>query len=82
MNDLKQRSADTKHLLEICPSLENRLAEKFDDMLWQLMQNAAEKTHLSLEVSFWHPDDLAICSEADLRLSFLALVYYPRSRVA
>jgi hypothetical protein len=49
LQDMKLRSVDTNRLLEICPGLENRLAGQFDDMLWKLMQNAADKTHLSME---------------------------------
>ena len=42
---------DTKmlRLLEICPGLESRLAVQFDDMLWDLMQNAARQTYLSMK---------------------------------
>ena len=43
------RSVDTGLMLGICPGLENCLSNKFDDMLWMLMQNAAEKTHVSME---------------------------------
>ena len=43
------RSIDTSRLIEICPGLENCLVDKFDVMLWMLMQNAAEKTHVSME---------------------------------
>lgn len=47
---MRQRSVDTNRLLEICPGLENRISGSFDEMLWLLMQKAADKTHLSLEV--------------------------------
>lgn len=47
--DMKIRSVDTSLMMEICPRLENRLSDMFDDMLWMLMQNAAEKTHVSME---------------------------------
>lgn len=46
---MKQRSPNTNRLLEICPGLDNHLSEFYDDMLWKLMQNAANSTHLSLE---------------------------------
>ena len=46
---MKQQSVDTDRLLEICPGLDNRLSDKFDDMLWLLMQHAADSLHLSLE---------------------------------
>ncbi|KAL7554148.1 hypothetical protein ACHAWF_018970 [Thalassiosira exigua] len=49
LKDMKQRSVDTNRLLEICPGLENAITDRFDDMLWLLMQNAADNTHLSLE---------------------------------
>lgn len=47
--DIKMRSVDTSRIIEICPGLESCLAAKFDDMLWILMQNAAEKTHVAME---------------------------------
>ena len=47
--DMKRRSIDAVRLLEICPRIDSCLTEKFDDMLWLLMKNAADKTHLSLE---------------------------------
>ncbi len=43
------RSVDTSRIIEICPGLENCLAAKFDDMLWIMMQNAAEKTHVAMD---------------------------------
>ncbi len=49
---MKLRSVDIQRLLEICPGLENRLSGQFDDMLWELMQNAAENTQLSIEPKF------------------------------
>ena len=49
LHDMKLRSVDTERLLEICPGLDSRLSGEFDDMLWKLMQNAADKTHLSME---------------------------------
>jgi len=47
--DMKMRSVEAGRLLGICPGLENILSGHFDDMLWMLMQNAAEKTHVSME---------------------------------
>lgn len=47
--DMQMRSVETSRLLEICPGLENSLMCQFDDMLWTLMQTAAEKTHVSME---------------------------------
>lgn len=47
--------------------VERYLAQHFDDVLWELMKNAAEKTHLSLEPMYstvnpnlptFHPTDL------------------------
>ena len=49
IKDVKQRSVDGNRLLEICPGLENHLTDKFDEMVWTLMTNAADKTHVSLE---------------------------------
>ena len=46
---MKLRSKDFERLIEVCRGLEDRLSGQFDDMLWKLMQNAADKTHLSME---------------------------------
>lgn len=48
---LKDISAlpDMKHLFDICPGMENFVTNKFDDMVWALMENAAATTHLAIE---------------------------------
>ena len=40
---------ETKHLFDICPSMESFVTNKFDDMVWALMENAAATTHLAIE---------------------------------
>ena len=49
MKDMKLRSVNTDRLIEICPGLENRLTDRFDDMVWQLMKHAADNMHLGME---------------------------------
>ena len=43
---------ETSRLIEICPGLEQRLIDEFDERLWDLLEVAADKTHLSLEPMF------------------------------
>lgn len=52
LEDTKLRSIENARSLEICHGLENQLFKEFDDMLWKLMTNAADKTHVSLEPMF------------------------------
>ena len=47
-----KRCVDSNRLLEVCPGLERRLTDEFDERLWMLMETAADKTHLSLEPMF------------------------------
>lgn len=48
--DLKQGSSNTsKYLNLVPPAIETYLITKFDDMVWSLMETAANKTHISLE---------------------------------
>ena len=50
--DTKKRSVEHARCLEICHRLEQQLCDKYDEMLWNLMNNAANKTHVSLEPMF------------------------------
>jgi hypothetical protein len=43
------RDTNTSQLLKNCPFLKNHLKNTFDEMIWDIMNNAANKTHLSLE---------------------------------
>ena len=40
---------ETKHLFDICPGMESFVTNKFDDMVWALMETAAATTHLAIE---------------------------------
>lgn len=50
--DTKKRSVEMARCLEICRGLEQKLHDEFNEMLWDLMNNAADKTHVSLEPMF------------------------------
>jgi len=50
IHDLKQGSADVSIKFKLLPDgIESHLVTKFDNMVWNLMENAANKTHVSLE---------------------------------
>lgn len=49
LQDMTYRDANTSQLLKSCPLLKTHLKNTFDDMIWDIMNNAAERTHLSLE---------------------------------
>ena len=50
MFELKQGSSNTsKKLSLVPPAVESYLITKFDDMVWSLMETAANKTHVALE---------------------------------
>ncbi len=40
---------ETKHLFEICPGMESFVTNQFDDMVWSLMETAADSIHLAIE---------------------------------
>lgn len=40
---------ETKHLFDICPGVENFVTNKFDDMVWTLLETAAASAHLAIE---------------------------------
>jgi hypothetical protein len=40
---------ETKHLFDICPGMESFVTNKFDDMVWELLESAAASTHLAIE---------------------------------
>lgn len=49
LQEVKCNSFNANSLIELCPEMEDHLAVKFDDMLWSLMEHAANNTHLALE---------------------------------
>jgi hypothetical protein len=49
LQDISYRDPDTSQLFKNCPLIKNHLNNKFDEMIWELMSNAADQTHSSLE---------------------------------
>eukprot|EP00804_Cyclotella_cryptica_P002740 CCRYP_009637-RA/>CCRYP_009637-RA protein AED:0.03 eAED:0.02 QI:0/0/0/1/1/1/4/0/825 len=49
LQDMAYRDANTSQLLKSCPLLKQHLKNTFDDMIWEIMNDAADRTHLSLE---------------------------------
>lgn len=47
MKDIKLQDVKMGRLLDISPGLEGRLSDEFDKVLWDLMQNASDKMHVS-----------------------------------
>ena len=49
MSDVKSHCTGANRLLEICPGLDGHVTQKFNGMLWNLMENASNMTQLNLE---------------------------------
>lgn len=47
MKDIRSQEVKMGRLLDISPGLEGRLSDEFDKVLWDLMQNASDKMHVS-----------------------------------